>query len=123
MSSIEQKGRVWMSTAADALFHFDVQETRDDQDWRVFTVTCHGRLTSATGQSLHDAVKGLIEQGGHILIDCADVPFVDSSGLGVLVGLKVSAVSKGYCTLELVNLSPRLSDLLNLTKLTAIFSR
>jgi len=123
MSSIEQKGRVWMSTAADALFHFDVQETRDEQDWRVFTVTCHGRLTSATGQSLHDAVKGLIEQGGHILIDCADVPFVDSSGLGVLVGLKVSAVSKGYCTLELVNLSPRLSDLLNLTKLTAIFSR
>ncbi len=112
-----------MATASDALFHFDVQETRDDQDWRVFTVTCHGRLTSATGQSLHDAVKELIDQGGHILIDCADVPFVDSSGLGVLVGLKVSAVSKGYCTLELVNLSPRLSDLLNLTKLTSIFSR
>jgi anti-anti-sigma factor len=112
-----------MATVPDASFYFDVEETRDDQDWRVFTVTCHGRLTSATGQGLHDAVKGLIEQGGHILIDCADVPFVDSSGLGVLVGLKVSAVSKGYCTLELVNLSPRLSDLLNLTKLTAIFSR
>jgi anti-sigma B factor antagonist len=112
-----------MTTAADASFHFDVEETKDEQDWRVFTVTCHGRLTSATGESLHTEVKGLIEQGGHILIDCADVPFVDSSGLGVLVGLKVSAISKGYCTLELVNLSPRISDLLNLTKLTSIFSR
>jgi hypothetical protein len=29
----------------------------------------------------------------------------------------------GYCTLELVHLSPRISDLLNLTKLTQIFSR
>lgn len=112
-----------MATAADGSFHFDVDETKDDQDWRVFKVTCHGRLTSATGESLHTAVKGLIDRGGHILIDCADVPFVDSSGLGVLVGLKVSAISKGYCTLELVNLSPRLTDLLNLTKLTQIFSR
>jgi anti-anti-sigma factor len=112
-----------MATASEAPFYFDVEETRDEQDWRVFTVTCHGRLTSATGQSLHDAVKGLIEQGGHIVIDCADVPFVDSSGLGVLVGLNVSAIGKGYCTLELSNLSPRVSDLLNLTKLTSIFSR
>ncbi|HSY34184.1 MAG TPA: STAS domain-containing protein [Acidobacteriaceae bacterium] len=112
-----------MATASEASFHFDVAESKNDQDWRVFTVTCHGRLTSATGESLHTAVKRLIEQGGHILIDCADVSFVDSSGLGVLVGLKVSAISKGYCTLELVNLSPRLSDLLNLTKLTQLFSR
>ena len=112
-----------MATASDALFYFDVQETKDEQDWRVFTVTCHGKLTGATGESLHTAVKGLIEQGGHILIDCADVPFVDSSGLGVLVGLKVSAISKGYCTLELVNLSPRISDLLNWPTLPSIFSR
>ena len=112
-----------METASKASFHFDIDETKDEQDWRVYTVTCHGRLTSATGQSLHDTVKGLIEQGGHIRIDCADVPFVDSSGLGVLVGLKVSAISKGYCTLELENLSPRVSDLLNLTKLTSIFAR
>jgi anti-anti-sigma factor len=112
-----------MATVSEVSFHFDMAESKDEQDWRVFTVTCHGRLTSATGESLHTAVKGLIEQGGHILIDCSDVPFVDSSGLGVLVGLKVSAISKGYCTLELVNLSPRVSDLLNLTKLTSIFSK
>jgi anti-sigma B factor antagonist len=112
-----------MATASEASFHFDVDESKDDQDWRVYTVTCHGRLTGATGEGLHTSVKGLIEQGGHILIDCADVPFVDSSGLGVLVALKVSAISKGYCTLELVNLSPRISDLLNLTKLTSIFAR
>ena len=112
-----------MTTAADASFHFEVEETKDAQDWRVFTVKCHGRLTSATGEALHAEVKGLIEQGGHILIDCSDVPFVDSSGLGVLVGLKVSAISRGYCTLELVNLQPRISDLLNLTKLTSLFSR
>jgi anti-anti-sigma regulatory factor len=47
---------------------------------------------------------------------------VDSSGLGTLVGLKVSAVGAGYCTLECANLSPRVQELLRLTKLTHLFS-
>ena len=92
----------WAPGGALTIKHYWKVVTPPGPGWRVFTLTCHGKLTSATGESLHGAVKGLIEQGGHILIDCADVPFVDSSGLGVLVGLKVSAISKGYCTLELV---------------------
>jgi anti-anti-sigma regulatory factor len=43
-------------------------------------------------------------------------------GLGTLVGLKVSAINEGYCTLKLEKLSPRIQELLRLTKLTQIFS-
>jgi len=56
------------------------------------------------------------------VIDCSDLQSLDSSGLGALVSLKVSAINKGLVTLELVNLSPRLSELLKLTSLTGLFA-
>jgi anti-anti-sigma factor len=67
-------------------------------------------------------VKPLIPRGGRILLDLTDVEHLDSSGLGTLVGLKASAVNAGYCRLELVNISPRVADLLRITKLTQLFS-
>jgi anti-anti-sigma factor len=57
-----------------------------------------------------------------IEIDLTEVPSMDSSGLGTLVGLKVSALNEGYCTLRLVNLAPRVTDLLQLTKLSQLFA-
>jgi anti-anti-sigma regulatory factor len=36
--------------------------------------------------------------------------------------LKVSALNEGYCTLRLVNLTPRITELLKLTNLTQVFS-
>ncbi len=54
-------------------------------------------------------MKPLIPQGGTIVLDLTDVDFMDSLGLGTLVGLKVSAIHQGYCMLELVNLTPRIA--------------
>jgi anti-anti-sigma factor len=73
---------------------------------------------------LKEVVKPLIASGGgrHIQIDVGSVEYVDSSGLGTLVGLKASAINAGYCTLELVNLSPRIAELLRITKLTQLFA-
>jgi anti-anti-sigma factor len=45
---------------------------------------------------------------------------MDSSGLGALVALYISA--KGAkCQLQLVNLSPRIRDLLSLTNVLSVF--
>jgi anti-sigma B factor antagonist len=71
---------------------------------------------------MKELVKPLIPQGGRILIDLGHLDYLDSSGLGTLVGLKVSAVNAGYCTLELVNMTPRIMELLRITKLTQLFS-
>jgi anti-anti-sigma factor len=57
------------------------------------------------------------------VIDFADLNYLDSLGLGSLVGLKVSAINKGFCKLEFVNLSPRVRELLRITNLTELFSR
>jgi len=107
-------------TAASG-FHYDLENSQDKFSNRVTKINCHGRLVSDTAGQLKDVVKQRIPEGGRILIDLADVQHVDSSGLGTLVGLKVSALNAGYCTLELVNLSPRIADLLRVTKLRQLF--
>jgi anti-sigma B factor antagonist len=101
--------------------HCEVEKTGDPATGRVITVICHGRLVAGTSDVVKDTVKPLIADGGRIILDVGDVQFVDSMGLGALVGLKVSAINAGYCTLEFRNLSKRIQELLRITKLTDLF--
>ncbi len=111
-----------MSTAPRPSLQYEVEKSTDELNNAVTTVKCHGRIVSDTAGQLKEVVKPLIPQGGRILLDLTDVEHMDSSGLGTLVGLKASAINAGYCRLELVNLSPRIADLLRITKLTQMFA-
>lgn len=111
-----------MATAPRGSLQYEIEKSKDELNNDVTTVRCHGRIVSETAGALKETVKQLIPAGGRILIDLTDVEHVDSSGLGTLVGLKASALNAGYCRLELVNLTPRVADLLRLTKLTQLFS-
>jgi anti-anti-sigma factor len=103
-------------------FHCEIEKSGVETSSPVATVECHGRLVSDTANQVREAVRPLIGNGGRILIDLTDVDHLDSSALGTLVGLKISAINAGYCTLELVNLSPRVRELLRITNLTQLFS-
>lgn len=99
-------------------FHYEVEKSKNESTGiETTTFHCHGKLESSTAPAFKEAVKPLIGHGGHIVLDLADVHYVDSSGLGVLVGLKATALHMGYCRLILENLTPRVQDLLSLTKL------
>ncbi|MGA7460313.1 MAG: STAS domain-containing protein [Candidatus Korobacteraceae bacterium] len=111
-----------MSTAPLPSLQYEIEKSTDDVNNTVTTIKCHGRVVSDTAGQLREVVKPLIPQGGRILIDLSDVQHMDSSGLGTLVGLKASALNAGYCRLELVNLTPRVADLLRITKLTQLFA-
>jgi anti-anti-sigma factor len=102
-------------------FHCEIEKSGDSTTGRVSRVACHGSLVNQTAGDLKDAIKPLIAEGGRIILDFGDVSFVDSLGLGTLVGLKVSALHQGYCTLEFDHLTPRVQDLLRITKLTDMF--
>ncbi|MGA1982543.1 MAG: STAS domain-containing protein [Acidobacteriaceae bacterium] len=102
-------------------FHCEVEKSGDADRGRVARVICHGALVNQTAGELKDVVKPLIAEGGRIILGFEDVNFVDSLGLGTLVGLKVSAIGKGYCTLEFEHLSARVQELLRITKLTDMF--
>jgi anti-anti-sigma factor len=112
-----------MTTAESTpLFTYEISEAGNATDGFNTTITCHGKVVTQTAEQVKALVKPLITRGGRIALDFADVTQVDSSGLGALVGLKVSAVGAGYCNLELLNLSQRVQDLFKLTKLMEMFS-
>jgi anti-anti-sigma factor len=111
-----------MPASPEAVFNYEVQKSGDESTGPITTILCHGRVVSETSGLVKEVVKPLIPLGGHIVIDLTDVSYVDSSGLGTLVGLKVSALKEGYCKLELVNLSPRVRELLRLSNLTQLFA-
>jgi anti-sigma B factor antagonist len=111
-----------MTTTPEAAFHYEVQKSADEGAGPTTIIVCHGRVTSESSGQLKEVVKPLIPLGGRIELDLSDVSYMDSSGLGALVGLKVSALREGYCKLILVNLSPRVKELLRLSNLTQLFS-
>jgi anti-anti-sigma factor len=104
-------------------FQCEVQKSgADSQGNEVTTVRCHGRLVSETAAELKQPVKPLLAAGGRIVIDLGDVNYLDSSGLGALVGLKVSAISQGLCILEFVNMTPRVLELMRISNLVQMLS-
>jgi anti-anti-sigma factor len=107
---------------AEPSFHCEVEKSGSQATGRVTTIRCHGRVVSETAAELKEVVKPIIVSGGRIILDLTDVEHVDSSGLGTLVGLKVSAINEGYCTLELINLTPRVKELLRITNLKQLFA-
>jgi anti-sigma B factor antagonist len=86
----------------------------------VTTVKCSGRLVADTIEVLRPEVKKRIPENKRLNLDLAEVNYMDSSALGTLVGLYVSAKAAG-CDLKLINLTDRIRDLLRMTKLSTIF--
>jgi anti-sigma B factor antagonist len=111
-----------MATAPGTSFHYEIEETKDENDFTVTVVKCHGRLTSENKDEIRNVVQPLIQRGGRIALDFGDLEYLDSAGLGAIVGLKVSAVSRGLCVLMLRNLTPRVKQLLTITNLLQLFS-
>ena len=112
-----------MPETTQEAFHCEIEEINDENQRPATIVHCHGRLVAGGTEGLRTAVHPLIAQGGRTIIDCAGVSYIDSMGLGALVALKVSSVHKGFGTLEFSNLSPRIKELLRITKLTEYLAR
>ncbi len=87
----------------------------------VVVVDCGRRIISDSElTSMRIAVKELLNKSRQIVLDLGGVTYMDSSGLGALVGLDASARNAG-ADIKLANLSPRLKDMLRITKLFTVF--
>jgi anti-anti-sigma factor len=83
-------------------------------------VQCSGRLVAGVNDHLHLEVSRLIPCSKRILLDFTEVSHMDSTGLGTLVRLYVSAKSAG-CALELINIGKPIRQLLGVTHLLSVF--
>lgn len=81
-----------------------------------------GRITLGEGSvQLRDAVRELLAKGQkHILLNLGDVNYIDSSGIGELVSAYTTARNQGG-ELKLLNLTKKVHDLLQITKLYTVF--
>jgi anti-sigma B factor antagonist len=81
---------------------------------------CSGRITIETSSLLMSVVKKLVSDSEEIVLDLADVAYMDSSGLGTIVAAYVSAKCSG-CDLKLINITDRVKKLFQTTKISSIF--
>jgi anti-sigma B factor antagonist len=91
-----------------------------DAEGPVKTVRCSGQLTSKVSEYLREQVKPLIPGSEKVVLDLTDLTFMDSMGLGTIVGLYVSAKAAGS-QLRVINLSKRIYDLFSVTNLLTMF--
>jgi anti-sigma B factor antagonist len=91
--------------------------TKDD----IVIVDCAGRIVfGEESADLRDTVKMVITQSKRIILNLSGVTYIDSGGLGTLVALYTTARNNDG-SIKLANLTPRVGDLLQVTKLVTIF--
>jgi anti-sigma B factor antagonist len=88
----------------------------------VAVVDMSGRITLGEGSVvLRDTIRDLIGKGQKkILLNLGDVTYIDSSGIGELVSA-FTAVRREGGELKLLNLTKKVHDLLQITKLYTVF--
>jgi anti-sigma B factor antagonist len=88
----------------------------------VAIVDLHGKITLGENTGiLRDELRSLLAQGTKsILLNMQGVGYVDSAGLGELVGAYTTATNQGG-SVKLLNLQGKMKDLMQITKLETIF--
>ena len=88
----------------------------------VMVLDIKGKITLGEGdEQLKDKVNSLVNQGHRkMVLNLAEVPYLDSAGLGEVVRA-YTTVSRQGGSLKLLNLTKRITDLLSITKLLTVF--
>ncbi len=83
-------------------------------------IRCSGRLTSEGTDILKNETKPLFTRTRCVVLDLTDLKFMDSAGLGAIVGLYVSAKTHG-ANLRLINMNKQVKHLLGITNVLSAF--
>ena len=96
--------------------------TRVRESAEVIILDISGRIVLGDGsKDLSGKIAELLSEGHNkILVNLAEVTYVDSSGLGEVVS-SYGSVTKAGGKLKLFNIQPRIAELLRMTKLHTLF--
>jgi anti-sigma B factor antagonist len=89
-------------------------------DGQAALVRCTGKLVANSTGILQAEVRSLLPSSKRIVLDLTDLSYMDSSGLGAIIGLYVSAKTAGG-RLEVINLSQRVRHLFSITNVLSLF--
>lgn len=87
----------------------------------VMIVSCQGRIVFGEESNyLRETLKRVLASNRKIVLNLAGVSYIDSGGLGTLVGVYSSARASG-AEIKLASLGQKLRDVLQITKLVTVF--
>ncbi len=88
----------------------------------VTVIDAVGRITLGEGaSSFRDTIRDLVSKGEKkLVLNLGNVTYIDSSGIGELVSAFTTVTNQGG-QLKLLNLTKRIQDLLQITKLYTVF--
>jgi anti-sigma B factor antagonist len=83
---------------------------------------CSGKITLGEGtMAIRNTVRELLKNGNKkIILNLADVNYIDSSGIGELVSSYTTVTNQGG-QLKLLHLTKKIHELLAITKLLTVF--
>jgi anti-sigma B factor antagonist len=95
-------------------------ETRSVGDIKI--LDCSGKITLGEGtMAVRNTVRDILKSDGKkIILNLADVNYIDSSGIGELVSTYTTVTNSGG-QLKLLNLTKKIRELLAITKLLTVF--
>jgi len=83
-------------------------------------VVCRGRLAAGATERFRREMKAHAASAKRLVLDLGEVTFMDSSGLGAVMAVYVSARSTG-CELRIVNLTKQVRELFRMTRVLTLF--
>ena len=88
----------------------------------VKVLDCSGKITLGEGTMVvRNTVRDILQNGGKkIILNLGDVSYIDSSGIGELVSTFTTVINQGG-QLKLLNLTKKIHELLQITKLLTVF--
>jgi anti-sigma B factor antagonist len=106
-----------MPEESEKVLAFEIEREGDTA-----VVKCHGRLVAGATEEIYQEVKDLLPGTKVVVVDLAELAYVDSTGLATLVRLHASARKHG-CEFKLLHLGKQLRNVLKLTNLLSVFSQ
>ncbi len=94
--------------------------TEDLRD-EMTVVSATGEIDLATSPALRNRLQDAIGQRRIVIVDLSDVTFIDSTGLGVLIG-GLRRVNESGGEMRIVVTDPRVLKIFEITGLTELFS-
>ena len=87
----------------------------------VTVMACQGRIVfGEEASALREGLKKILSSSRQVVLNLSGVTYIDSGGLGTLVGVYSSARAAG-ADIKLTGLGQRLRDVLQITKLVTVF--
>lgn len=80
-------------------------------------IRCIGKMTFTSAEALRNMVRPLFPETKRVVLDLAETTYLDSFGLGVLVGCYLSA-RRHDCQLRLINANQQAQQIIRVTNLT-----